>query len=213
MPSNFYMLFCEILSQKVCWKYNSNDIIFSPTNQCNHNLWPKCHPSHVLVWPVLLAQVWTHFKIGKLNMGTLFCNVCIDFLNSQIWKEIMLELYGKPSSVTTSSTDFPSKTWFFGIYFNFQRQKSLLNQYLPHSKSKSYQINCIKSCSSRSFQQHQMHTPMILCNFQWRNHSIFKKLYTASPNAMKPSQRTPPPKELSKETKNTIWCILVQWTW
>jgi hypothetical protein len=26
---------------------------------------------------------------------------------------------------------FPSKTWFFGIYLNFQQQKSLKNQYLP----------------------------------------------------------------------------------
>jgi hypothetical protein len=54
----------------------------------------------------------------------------------------------------------PSKTWLFGINLNFQGQKSLLNQYLPHSESKSYQINSIKSCSSRSFQQHQMHIPI-----------------------------------------------------
>jgi hypothetical protein len=40
---------------------------------------------------------------------------------------------------------------------NFQWQKSLENQYVPHSKSKSYQINSIKSCSSRSFQQYQRH--------------------------------------------------------
>jgi hypothetical protein len=50
---------------------------------------------------------------------------------------------------------FPSKTWFFGIYLNFQLQKSLKNQYLPHSESKSYQINSIESCSSSSFQEHQ----------------------------------------------------------
>jgi hypothetical protein len=54
---------------------------------------------------------------------------------------------------------FPSKTWFFGIYLNFQRQKSLKNQYLPHTESKYYQINSIKSCSSRSFQRHQRHIP------------------------------------------------------
>jgi hypothetical protein len=35
---------------------------------------------------------------------------------------------------------FPFKTWFFGIYLNFQQQKSLKNQYLSHSESKSYQI-------------------------------------------------------------------------
>ncbi len=55
---------------------------------------------------------------------------------------------------------FPSKTWFLGIYLNFQRQKSLKHQYLPHSESKSYHINSIKSCSSRSFQQHQRHIPI-----------------------------------------------------
>ncbi len=55
---------------------------------------------------------------------------------------------------------FPSKTWFFGIYLNFQGQKSLLNQYLPHSESKSYQINSIKSCLSRSFRHHQRHIPI-----------------------------------------------------
>jgi hypothetical protein len=56
----------------------------------------------------------------------------------------------------------PSKTWLFGIYLNFQWQKSLKTLlYLPHSESKSYQINSIiKSCSSRSFQQHQRHIPI-----------------------------------------------------
>ncbi len=57
---------------------------------------------------------------------------------------------------------FPFKTWFFGIYLNFQQQKSLKNQYLPHSESKSCQINSIKSCSSSSFQQHQRHIPSAL---------------------------------------------------
>jgi hypothetical protein len=59
-----------------------------------------------------------------------------------------------------SQTIFPSKTWSFGIYLNFQQQKSLQNQYLPHSESKSYQINSIKSCSSKSSQQHQRHIPI-----------------------------------------------------
>jgi hypothetical protein len=61
-------------------------------------------PSLKLVWPLPLAQVWTHYEIGKLNMWTLFCNVCIDFFNRRIWKEIMLEWNGKPSSVLN---------WFF----------------------------------------------------------------------------------------------------
>ncbi len=55
---------------------------------------------------------------------------------------------------------FPSETWFFGIYLNFQRQNSLKNQYLPHSESRSYQIKSIKSRSSRSFQQHQRPIPI-----------------------------------------------------
>ncbi len=55
---------------------------------------------------------------------------------------------------------FPSKTWFFGIYLNFWWHKSLQHQYLRHSESKSYQINSIKSCSSKSFQQHQSHIPI-----------------------------------------------------
>jgi hypothetical protein len=113
---------------------------------------------------------------------------------------------------------FPSKTWFFGIYLNFQQQKSLKNQYLPLSESKSYQINSIKSCSSRSFQQHQRHIPipptfssMIWFNFQWRNHSIFKNFCTASPNIMEPSRCTPPRWVLFKDIKNTIWSIPAQW--
>ncbi len=72
-----------------------------------------------LVWLVPLAQVWTHYKIGKLNMWTLFCNVCIDFLNSQIWKGIMLELKCKPSSVTTFSTDFSFQNLVFWNLFEF----------------------------------------------------------------------------------------------
>ncbi len=59
-----------------------------------------------------------------------------------------------------SQLSFPSKTWFFGIYLNFQQQKPLQNQYLTHSESKSYQINSIKSCSSKSSQQHQRHIPI-----------------------------------------------------
>ncbi len=53
---------------------------------------------------------------------------------------------------------FPSKTWFFGIYLKFQWQKSLKNQYLPHSESKSYPRKFIKFCSPRSFQQPKAHS-------------------------------------------------------
>jgi hypothetical protein len=112
----------------------------------------------------------------------------------------------------------PSRIWFFGIYLNFQLQISLKNQYLPHSESKSHQINSIKFCSSRSFQQDQRHIPVplkfsatIWFNFQWGNHSIFKNFCTASPKVMEPSPCTRPHWELSKVTKNTIGSIPVQW--
>jgi hypothetical protein len=63
-------------------------------------------------------------------------------------------------SVTTFSIDFSFQNLVIGIYLIFQQQKSLENQYLPHSESKSYQINSIKSSSSRSFQEHERHIPM-----------------------------------------------------
>jgi hypothetical protein len=69
---------------------------------------------------------------------------------------------------------FPFKTWFVGIYFNFQGQKSLWNQYLPHSKSKSYQINSIESCSSRSISLTKG-TFQFLWNFQLQFHLIFSE--------------------------------------
>jgi hypothetical protein len=50
----------------------------------------------------------------------------------------------------------PSKIQFFGI-FSHRNHYSLL-----HSESKSYQINFLKACSSRSFQQHQRHIPIPL---------------------------------------------------
>jgi hypothetical protein len=95
---------------------------------------------------------------------------------------------------------------------NFPLQKSLQNQYLSYSESKSYPKNSIKSCSSRSFQQHHRHIPIPLkfsatieFYFQWRSHSIFKTFCTLSPNIMEPSLCAPPCKELSKDTKNMIW--------
>ncbi len=102
---------------------------------------------------------------------------------------------------------FPSKTWFLGIYLNFQQQKSLKNQYLPHSESKSYQLHSIKSCSSRSFQQQQRHIPIPLKISVKKNHSTFNNFWTTRPNVMEPSPCTPPPWELSKETKNAFWSI------
>jgi hypothetical protein len=44
---------------------------------------------------------------------------CIDVLNSQIGKEIMLELNGEPSSVTMFSTDFSFQNLVFKNLFEF----------------------------------------------------------------------------------------------
>jgi hypothetical protein len=73
-----------------------------------------------------------------------------------VWPVPLTQVFPHPQVI------FPYKTWFFGIYLSFQRQKSFKNQHLSHSESKSYQINSIKSCSSRSFQQHQRHIPIPL---------------------------------------------------
>jgi len=117
-------------------------------------------------------------------------------------------------SVTTSSTDFSFQNlvlkkiiWIFSGRNHFKIWIQV------------YQINSIKSCSSRSFQQHQSHIPIppkfsatILFNLQWRNHSLFKNFCTTSPNVMEPSPCIPPPPpQLSKETKNGIWSIQVRW--
>ncbi len=61
------------------------------------------------------------------------------FLYGLVWLVLLAQVLLHPQLI------FPSKTWFFEIYLNFQWHKSLKNQYLPHSKSKSYQINSIKS--------------------------------------------------------------------
>jgi len=76
------------------------------------------------------------------------------FIDRLEWLRPLPQVLPRPQLI------FPSKTWFLGIYLNFRQQKSLKNQYLPQSESKSYQINSIKSYSSRSFQQHPRHIPI-----------------------------------------------------
>jgi hypothetical protein len=125
-----------------------------------------------------------------------------------VWPVLLAHMLPHPQLI------FPSKTWFFGIYLNFQRQKSFKNHYLPHSEYKSYQINSIKSCSSRS-SNNTKGIFQFLWNFQLRFNlifsSIFKNFCTTSPNVMEQGPCTPPGRELSKDTKNTIWNIPVQW--
>ncbi len=102
---------------------------------------------------------------------------------------------------------FLPKPGFFGIYLNFFSSRNhLKNQYLPHFESKSYQINSIKSCSSRSFQQHQRHIPIPpKCSVK-KSFNIQKLLHHKS-KRREPNPCTPPHQELSKDTKNTIWSI------
>jgi ABC-type multidrug transport system fused ATPase/permease subunit len=147
-----------------------------------------------------IMQITTHFVIFDMIDVLLYINF------TQVWHVPLARVLPYPQLI------FPSKTWFFRIYLNFQQQKSNKNQYFSHFESKYYQIDSIKSFSSRSFQQHQRHVPIspkisveIQFNFQWKNHSI-KAFYTAS--AIKPGPCTLPPLELSK---NVIWSILVRW--
>jgi len=66
-----------------------------------------------------------------------------------------------PSVLPHPQVIFPSKTLVFWNLFEFSvAEITKKNQYLPHSESKSYQINSIKSCPSRSFQEHQRHVPI-----------------------------------------------------
>jgi hypothetical protein len=55
----------------------------------------------------------------------------------------------------------PYKTWFLGIYLNFQQHKPLLKINISNilNPNLTKQI-LVKSCSSRSFQEHQRHIPI-----------------------------------------------------
>ncbi len=53
------------------------------------------------------------------------------YVNSQIWKEIMLELNGKPSRVTTFSTDFSFQNLVFWNLFEFLAAEITLKSISP----------------------------------------------------------------------------------
>jgi hypothetical protein len=84
----------------------------------------------------------------------------------------MLELNGKSSSVIMFSIDFPFQNTIFFLKLNFQSQKSLKFSYFQHPKSKSHNINSIKSESSRSFQQHQRHITIPILELNGRHSSV-----------------------------------------
>jgi len=77
-------------------------------------------------------------------------------------------------SVTTSSTYFFFQNLVFWIFLNFQWQKSRKNQYLPHSESKSYQINSIKSSHQHLFNNIKG-TFQFLHNFQLQYKLFFNE--------------------------------------
>jgi len=51
---------------------------------------------------------------------------------------------------------------FWNLFEIFSGRNHFKINISPHSESKSYQVNSIKSCSSRSFQQHQRNIPILL---------------------------------------------------
>jgi hypothetical protein len=120
-------------------------------------------------------------------------------MNSQIWNEIMLELNGKPiSCVTTlSSTDFfPSKTWFFGIYLNFQQQKSLLKSMSPTFwiqilPSKFHQILLVKifpTTPKAHSNSHEIFSYDLVLISVKKSFNI-QELLCTSPNVMEPKNQ------------------------
>jgi hypothetical protein len=74
-----------------------------------------------------------------------------------------------------SSADFSFQNLvYFGIYLNFQQQKSLKNQYLPHFESKSYQINSI-NLAHQGLSNNTKSTFQFLQNFQIQFNLIFNE--------------------------------------
>ncbi len=95
---------------------------------------------------------------------------------------------------------------------NFRQQKSLKNQYLPHSVSKSYQINPAHQGLSNNTKGTYIPILPKFSTTIWVKKSFnIQELLHHRPNTMKPSRCTPPPPELSKDTKNRIWSIPVEW--
>jgi len=76
-------------------------------------------------------------------MWTLFCNVCIIFSIAKYGWKICLNWMVSLQVLPCSQLIFPSKTCFFKFYLNFQRLKWLINQHLPRSEFKSYQMNSL----------------------------------------------------------------------
>jgi len=72
--------------------------------------------------------------ITQSLFNTLATLVYIPFLKSQIWKEITLELNGRPVSVTTFLMEFSFQYLFFGNLFLFLVMKIILKSICSTSK-------------------------------------------------------------------------------
>ncbi len=128
-----------------------------------------------------------------------------------------------PSVIALSSTDFFSfQNLVFWNLFGFSVPEiHCKNQYLPHSESKSYQINSIKILLIEIFSNNTQGTFQFLSNFQLRFNLICsEKIIQYSRNfcttrskhcGTKAHAPLPPHLELFKDTKkNTIRSIPVQ---
>jgi len=92
--------------------------------------------------------------------------------------------------VNLSSTDFSVQNLVFWNLIEFSTAEITSKSNLPHSESKSYQINCIKSWSSRSFHNTEG-TFQFLQNFQlWFNLIFSEKMIqytrTSTPQVQMP---------------------------
>jgi hypothetical protein len=169
--------------------------------------------------PHILIQIFLVENFGKFqnNFTSALPNNAKQFLGS-LFPSVLQNLI-------FFFTNWPIQLWkllqnlvFFWIFLYFQWQKSLKKSMsLIYSESKSYQINSIKSCSSRSFQQHQKHIPIplkILAMILIFSEEIIQYSRTFVPQVQtswNQSWGTRPRWELSKDTKNVIWSIPVQW--
>ncbi len=116
-----------------------------------------------LIWSLGWTSTYTNNTFVKLKNLQILLGLLLTIMNISVWPVPV------GPSVTTSSTDFfLPKPGFFGIYIEiFSSRNHFKNQYLPHSESKSNQINSIKSLLIKNFffQTHQRHIP-IPPNFQ-----------------------------------------------
>jgi hypothetical protein len=84
------------------------------------------------------------------------------FIDRLVWPVPLAQVLPHPQRI------FPSKTWFFGIYLNFQQQKSVKNSIssipipskisilkkLLHCKSKCHGTKPMHPSSLRAFRRH-----------------------------------------------------------